>query len=88
MYKIKFIFLFIISFMLSKCASSQFEKQLPLIINKANYKNVNGGLEGTSTTNITVFVNNTPDNFLVEKFYFQNKITKAYIEKKTLIQLL
>lgn len=83
----KYLFLFVSTFLITQCKTVQFDTHPPFKITKAIYKNWSGGQPGVSGTN--VFINYTSENTIVfDSIYFKNKVTKiAFIKSENSKQI-
>ncbi|WP_420552051.1 hypothetical protein [Tenacibaculum aiptasiae] len=71
----------ILAFTFTQCASMKMDSNPPFSVKSATYTHITGGLPGNNTLNLIIeFTSEDSVNF--EKVFFQNRSTKAVIEKK------
>lgn len=78
MKKMKYLFLFVITAMITQCKSTQFDTYPPFKIDAATYSSWNGGRPGVSGINVFIeYQSSIQVEF--DSIYFKNKATKIQL---------
>ncbi|WP_299119499.1 hypothetical protein [uncultured Tenacibaculum sp.] len=71
----------ILAFTFTQCASMKMDSNPPFSVKSATYTHITGGLPGNNSLDLIIEFT-SEDSVDFEKVFFQNRVTKAVIEKK------